>query len=302
MHCRTTPFRLSLSVLLQALLLMDVVTSRFSEFARPLSEVKPANPDEYLQAYNEATRRIFILDDGGTLRDSSRDNPGQKEASIKVLKKLSGNKNNVVWIDTAHSSAKAKQWYNIKDLGIAGSLGSDPILPGSEEARIASFKELQEHLPELKEAVFALPVLKDWKSTTSANLPTSIIIHFDQDKEKYGLIVAEIKEILKQDPFKEYRITQPYAEKQFISISHKDAHKGTLVNWLLKHYKADPQHTFVLTIGDQNVDEEMHKIMQSKGYYSITTSQDRNHQTYARNRLEDPGQVLQLLNKLADSD
>ncbi|EFP78121.1 uncharacterized protein PGTG_04077 [Puccinia graminis f. sp. tritici CRL 75-36-700-3] len=89
-----------------------------------------------------------------------------------------------------------------------------------------------------------------------------------------------------------------YPESSFSALVHKGCNKGLLAQKLLERF-THPD-AVGLSIGDQYIDEPMHRSMRSRGFFSVVVTKHEDQYTYARNKLSNHKEVHDLLKSLTD--
>ncbi|KAH9471389.1 hypothetical protein MJO29_002815 [Puccinia striiformis f. sp. tritici] len=259
--------------------------------AREISQVDMMDKLTYrgIQAdYSRANKRLILLDHDGTIKPTHSMNTDSDQARVrKALWALANDSRNEVWIITAADlSALIHLYGDIPNLNLAGCKGTQIRQTTAEAIRVrlpdASIEELTEDATRLAYDLDLRPIIR--KSPYLIELTV-----FDENSDNFIAWSETLKEDLKnlvqtKEKFQDYKVypVERSESKMRVVLKHKRLYnKGTLAKFLLE--ESQPEYDFGVSIGDLEMDEDMHREMTKKGLTSIIVKEkekQENHQLF----------------------
>lgn len=245
---------------------------------------------EMLVEYKHSKNRLILLDYDGTLVNI-QSHPKEvmpSEEVIDILKSLSSEPRNSLAIITGRSKEYISKWFGIINLFLYAEHGSFVKEPDKD------WVSLYTGAQEWKASILPLfyTMAKQYKGALVEEKESSVVWHYrNMDQEKTFDALSELYHQLETLVTPEMNIV--FLEgKKVLEVKQKGFDKGTASLEMLK--RKDFQ--FILAIGDDLTDEDMFRVLPANAY-SIKVGFGS---TWARMNIDNPEEVLKLLEKLAD--
>lgn len=244
---------------------------------------------ELLTRYQEAGRRLLLLDYDGTLKPfTSRPSEAQPDASLlEMLNDLSSIQKNDVYIISGRDSKTLESW-----------LGHLPVNIISEHGASYKYRDKQWQSEPLISDEWLEPiraVMKHYvQRCTGSFIETkdfSIVWHYrNTDPERGALRATELyNELLEYTNSMDIQVVKG---NKIIEVRNKGINKGTVIKRILKPESYD----FILACGDDATDEDMfYQLTNIPNAYTIKVGANA---SYAKYNLHTPQMVLSLIESL----
>lgn len=260
-------------------------------------EFKFLNPDaiqSLISRYRKNEKRLLLLDYDGTLVPFS---PVPHQASpdkfvINLLKKLSKDKQNEIYIISGRDSVSLENWLGEIEINIVAEHGAKvKEKKGSWKTPIVFIND--ENWKESMQKVMDKYVLR-CANTFIEVKDYSIAWHFrNADPEQAKLRSAELFSEL--NDLSQHFNTQVFKGNKVIEVRIKGIDKGFAVKQILNQN----QYDFILACGDDYTDEDMFKTLAS--YPEAFTIKIGYEASYAQYNLYTPQMTVSLLEMLSRS-
>ena len=186
---------------------------------------------------------------------------------------------------------------DLEDMIYAGSHGFDIRLPDGRILDHGMGEDVHEHLhravDQLRERLMAVPgaLVEAKKFSVAAHYRQVNDDDYPAFRAAVDAVMAEVPG-LKEKPGKKVVEIQP----------DFDWDKGKAVDWLLKTLALDGPDVAAFFFGDDVTDEDAFRALwQRDGIGVVAATADEDRTTTAHFRVDDPGQVHQLLGRLGDA-
>jgi len=181
-----------------------------------------------------------------------------------------------------------KNLVGLKEIYYAGSHGFDIKGPDLE------YEHGKEFLPALEEAEeYLKQKIKGIKGSLVERKKYSLAVHFRRVEEGD---VPKIEQAVNQADRKYSRLQLSSGKKVFELRPRVDWDKGKALLWLLKKMGLDMPHVLPMYIGDDTTDEDVFRVLLSRGIGIVVGEDSR--LTSARFRLKDPEEVKMFFDRL----
>jgi trehalose 6-phosphate synthase/phosphatase len=239
--------------------------------------------------YRQAAKRALFLDYDGVLSEffSSPDGAKPTKEVLAILKRLSTDPNNDIYMISGRSRGDLAGWLSNTGIGLIAEHGAFLREPNKLQWQKTNAADTswRSHLS---------PILETYAADTPyafvEEKSTALVWHY-RDSPSYqaqkNLVVLkkELRPLLKQ-----YGLIV-HSGKKILEIKHKDTNKGAAV----KKYLSQKSYDFILAAGDDYTDENMFKVVPDWAY-SLRVG---NGVTLARFRIKNVESMVRLLAKLA---
>ena len=277
---------------------------RFVESLRAASDDRAAHAgarppeldvDALLGAYARSTRRLLLLDYDGTLvRFAGRPQDAVPPVSLAGhLRALTSDPANAVAIVSGRSGADLDRWFGgVHGLWLAAEHGAMVRSP-----RAARWEE-RGHVsrPDWKDRVRA--ILDHFVDRTPGSFVEekafALVWHYRMVHPEFGDWIANELVSTLEPALADTELIAQRGNK-IVEVKLTWANKGEVLAWL--HEQACPDPDFVLFAGDDRTDEDLFARMPEPAW----TIHVGDGPSAARFRVAGPGQVQQLLSKLAEA-
>ncbi|KAF2518716.1 bifunctional alpha,alpha-trehalose-phosphate synthase (UDP-forming)/trehalose-phosphatase [Flavobacterium salilacus subsp. salilacus] len=248
--------------------------------------LKGKERDRVLQKFNEANKRLLLLDFDGTLVNlqSRPELAVPDEELLDTLNSLAEEPKNEVWIVSGRNKDFLEKWLGHLPIGIIAEHGGYVKNPEWKPVIIGE--------PEWKDQV--IDIMQDYVDTNAESFievkEFGIAYHYRNVAEKQGFNTSrELLMLLKNHMYN--TPTQIIDGNKVIEVKHFMAHKGTTC----KNNVLRGEHDFVLAFGDDKTDEDLFELLTSENEFSVKVGKGN---TAAKYRLETVEEVLVFLSEL----
>ena len=247
--------------------------------------------DVILNAYNNATKRLFLLDYDGTLAEIALTplEAKPKPELLEILEKLSDNPQNTIVIVSGRRHEELDVW-----------LGQLPIFFVAEHGLLAKDRD-GEWVPTMeldtswKEEV--QPLVERYheriKGSLVENKTNAIVWHYRTAEDTAEAETAEKELFAELEPICNRLGLKLMRGKMIIEVMPKGYDKGSAV----KFWQNKGNWDFMLVAGDDTTDEDMFKAAPE----TALTTKIGAGETVARLHINSPAEMRGLLDKLAVS-
>lgn len=239
--------------------------------------------------YKKSASRALFLDYDGVISEifTRHDDAEPTKAVLTVLKKLTADPKNSVYMISGRSRDDLTEWLSKTGVGMVAEHGAFIREPNHKEwkATTAADTSWRQDLRPLLEAYAA-----DTPYAFVEEKSTALVWHYRespayQAQKNLVLLRRELKPLLAHFGLR------AHTGKKILEIKHKETNKGVAVKKYLRQQKYD----FILTAGDDYTDENMFKAVPSWAY-SLRVGSGI---TSARYRIKNVSDMVKLLTKLA---
>ena len=266
---------------------MDTLQQPLGIAAVPTRTLSGKREDELLDSYALATKRLFLLDYDGVLRDFVKKPDAARPTAqlMQILKRLAANPANEIVVISGRSKHDLMNWFSDLPIALAAEHGAFFRRRGGKNW----------HRTTQTENTWYSQVRGLFNYYTAATpgalveqKDTALVWHYRAASPYYAQknLVA-IRRLLKP-VLKKYKLVAKEGHK-VLEVHSSDISKGRAAQEWLIH-----DHDFVLALGDDLTDEDMFKVLPS-GSYSVKVGRG---QTAAHYRLNTVSEVIKLLEKL----
>ena len=235
------------------------------------SDFKKLNLKQILLDYEKSNKRLLFLDFEGTLPVAyqnsaflSKDSPPSAEI-INLLKGLTSDKRNKVFIVAGKGPKKLKEWFGgVKRLGLAAEHGFKYTVNKSGEEKWKKIIKDYDNTWIKNCSDIISPYLERCEGSSLDVKESSIVWQYtdcDQElgKQFASAMTSELENIIRKYCLKIVN------GKGYLEIIGKNIHKGYFVGYKIKEYiKNRNSLDFILCIGDDTSDEKMFNYLLKK--------------------------------------
>ncbi len=275
----------------------EVFMTRLQEARQATDKIKRKKYSEdilagIVQAYNDADKRLFLLDYDGTLVDF-QDDPQKvapDEYLLNLLRKLSTHPDNHVVVISGRDKDTLQKWLGHLNIGIVAEHGVWSKDSGDDEWTQADFLD-QDWKDEL------MPIFEFFVDRTPGSFieikDFSLVWHYR--KADQGLAEMRVHELI--DTLAQYTSTmrlQIMEGNKVIELKNAGINKGHAATRIIEKLPG----CFALAAGDDYTDEDIFKALAS--YPHAFTLKVGNNATAARYNLSTNREVLRTLHVLSE--
>ncbi len=264
---------------------------RASQLPPPRRRIVSQDTAPIAERYAAASRRLLLLDYDGTLRafTDRPENAIPDERILNVLRKLSGDIANEVFIVSGRDRSVLEPWLGALPLGLIASHGARVRRPGSD---------WQLQITEPGESW--MPDVSKLMQETMRQIPESFIEakefsiawHYrEAPEDRYPEDFSKLRSGLQEQA--RSKALELLPGHKVLEVRAPEMNKGAAVRRLLK----STNHDFILAIGDDRTDEDMFRSLQALPH--AHTLKVGPGPTLARFRIPDQQDVLPFLELLA---
>ena len=240
--------------------------------------------------YKESIKRVMFFDYDGTLKEFTRDYSSSKSAPpkslIELLKKLTNDRKNRVFIISGRPHKSLEEWFGKMNIDLVAEHGAWIRTNGKwkhDRDSVNDFKPLL--LPIFDRYTERTPGAKTEEKTSS------IVWHYRKVSPELAYTRrASLRRTLENAINKDELAV--YAGNKIVEVKAKSINKGEIVDNALKGKYYD----FILTIGDDYTDEDMFKASGEEAI-SIKVGHE---ETLAKYKVRSVKEVIKLLNSLTE--
>lgn len=243
-----------------------------------------------LQNYQQANKRLILLDYDGTLSPFARlpHLAAPSPQVIELLQNLCSDTSNKIVLISGRTRESIGNWFSQLSIGLIAEHGGFIKLPNT------SWQQSVERQTEWKNKV--LPLFNFYQTRCAGTFieekALSIAWHYRNADLELAVIRAmelinDLNELSSQFDF------QVLQGNMVIEARVKGVDKGTATKKLME--KTD--YDFILAIGDDKTDEDMFRVLPESAY-SIRVGLTQSHAKY---NLKNQGAVIEFLNKLVQT-
>jgi trehalose 6-phosphate synthase/phosphatase len=246
---------------------------------------------QLIEEYEKSDKRLILLDYDGTLVSivSEPDDAYPDEKLLKLLKSLSKDKRNKVYIISGRKYDTLTSWVGNLQIGLITEHGAKTQAPTSDEGDRSEVFSPMEWKEDIR------PILEVHVDRTPGSQleekQHSLGWHYRKVEPEMGSLRA--KELM--DELEGFVANTPLTilhGKKIIEIRHSTISKGNAVLGLLSE---DHDYPFILAAGDDTTDEEMFAALPD---YSWTIKVGESDQTHAKYFLASTSSIRELLEQL----
>ena len=280
--------------------LISAVQSRKSNFFESLltgtnnSDLPPPlDVGIVTKAYENASRRLFLLDNEGTLAPAnstgsvllaSRGQPPSPEV-INTLRSLSSDPRNSVVILSGRDKTLLSSWFNDLDgqIGLAAEHGFLWKVPEITNAWRCSLTEGGiRAVSRWKELVIDLMMMFQKRTPKSMieNKGSAIVWQYRDSEQEFALAQAGVLHHLLVQHMTGYNV-EITAGKGYVEVRLRGVNKGVAAQKILSELEKKGKIDFVFAAGDDRSDEAMFSALRGRpGIFSCTVGSKSSNATY----------------------
>ncbi len=245
-----------------------------------------SNREMLLEKYDEAKKRLLLLDFDGTLVNlmprPELAVPDKK--LINLLEKLAENPKNEVWIISGRNREFLEHWLGQLPIGLVAEHGG--------YIKTKTWDSVIKDTPEWKDRV--IEIMHDYTDTNAESFVEikewGVAWHYRNVEERQGFLASrELLSLLKNQLHN--MPTQIIDGNKVVEVKHFLAHKGTTC----KNNILCGEHDFVLAFGDDKTDEDLFEQLTGSHEYSVKVGTGN---TAAKYRVQSVEEVLAFLEEL----
>ena len=278
--------------------------------------------------YNSSKCRLFFLDYEETLQsflEKDSDNAknddyeyilekhAPSEKLLNILKNLSDNPKNYVYIITGKPTKLLKEWFKgVDNLGFGSEYGFFWKDAHDPEGDITTTLKLDNKWKEWKDSAYT--IIKQFESKTEGSRTeikdSSICWNFGNSDQYSGNIQASDLTIQLSNLFANQTDLEVVTGRDYVEIKPKNINKGYFISYILKSFvNLGKKPDYIFACGDDVSDEEMFKYLnfvnkqnnKKEEIYKIITSTVLKKPSAAQYFVPAPEELLNLLDSLTSS-
>lgn len=276
---------------------------------RTVENLRSLEPSHYLANYQQRAPRLLLFDNNGCLRQKRKSAPGDLSQLPALLTGLCNDHENEVWVVSGQDVESLQEQYVglLDKINLAAEHGS--VIRRKNEAEITFRGDVPDILP-LRRAL--LPILEEYQDVVKKeflHLKRTFVLLYKMDGEtenpqgkldpmaerhrnRVNCMLEEMKMVLKNFQDYQYKLQEDLGH---VEIKHKNVCKGEFSQEMIgKGHK----YNFGISVGDKDIDEKMHKIMNKNKFISIVVSKDKKQLTNAQYKLQSFKDVHNMIEKL----
>jgi trehalose 6-phosphate synthase/phosphatase len=246
---------------------------------------------QLLEKYRKSDKRLLLLDYDGTLVSivNEPDDAYPDESLLNLLKALSGDRRNKVYIISGRKYDTLTSWVGDLKIGLISEHGAKTLTPTSGEDDQSEVFSPMEWKDDIR------PILEVYVDRTPGSQleekQHSLGWHYRRTEPEMGSLRA--KELMNElEGFVANTPLTILHGKKIIEIRHSTISKGNAVRSLLSE---DHDYSFILAAGDDTTDEEMFAAIPE---HSWSIRLGESDQTHAKYFLPSPSNLRELLEQL----
>jgi len=260
------------------------------------SNFRKLQVEEVVKAYARSSIRAVLLDHDGTLVQQSSISSRPKEDVLSVLRSLTADPANHVYIISGRARAELADWFaSVPNIGLAAEHGFYVRSPG------AASWTVQDPETEFTWKDIVQPILQLYAESTDGsfieNKESAVVWHYGDADPDFGSwqakeLLDHLEGVLYNEP------VEVVPGESIVEVKPQGVSKGRAAERILADCGAAPD--FVLCIGNDRSDEDMFNCMPETGeggFFACTVGQKPSKAPFYVN---DPGEVVATLDKLVD--
>lgn len=257
----------------------------------PVDQLGFAKPEILSHYYSKNAPRLLVFDNDGVLKPKGETTAEEINRAKKMLTKLTEDINNDVWIVSARSLDGLDDYRHIPRLNIAAEHGTVLLRYDNSRATITPIAGVKD----LRSKIFHM-VKEKGLDFSFKNVENSVVFTYKNYQHDH---VAEFIEKLEKLVSKNYPefIFRNIRNPNVVEVKSRNVDKGSFVKEVILQKK----YNFGLSMGDEEIDEGMHKVMNemnSEKFHSVIVSGNGSQKTCAKWRVENPKDVYELVSKM----